>query len=345
MIDLETSLQHPVAHEPTALASLFGDVPQPLASLLHEHCLRTGVAFSIKDATSGRYVWVNDAMAMLLGRPAAQIVGQTDPDLMASAQAGLLRAADQAALQVPRASVTDHRLELPSGRRELSAMRMALPAAPGRQERLVAALWTDLGAQRQREAHLAAALAQIELQQSELESLRREVDDPAYRDGTTGLHHSSHFDDMLRRELDLSAREHREFALVLVAMDNAGTDAPDEVLRTRLLAALGAQLKRNTRAMDSSCQLGPDRFALVLSGVGLATAHARMESLRRQCAGHIVVLEGQDHRYSVSMGVASYPHTADNQPGLTDAAARALAEALRRGGNHVALAAIRFEAA
>lgn len=346
MIDLETSLPRPRSDDdPTALGTLFGDASQPLAMLLHEHCLRAGVAFSVKDAQSGRYVWVNEAMSLLFGRPASQIVGKADPDLMASAQAGLLRAADQSALQSGRAGVADHRLELPSGRRELSVMRLALPSPPGRDARLVAALWTDLGAQRQREAHLAAALAQIEQQQTELASLRREADDPAHRDATTGLHHSSHFDDMLRRELDLSAREHREFALVLVAMD-LPADAPvDEALRARLLSALGAQLKRNTRAMDSSCQLGPDRFALVLSGVGLATAHARMESLRRQCAAHIVVLDGQDHRYSVSMGVASYPHTADSQAALTDSAGRALTEALRRGGNHVALASIRFEAA
>ena len=164
------------------------------------------------------------------------------------------------------------------------------------------------------------------------------------RDATTGLHHSVYFDDMLRRELDLSSREHREFALVLVVLDtHDGIPSVGSALHTRLLEALGNLLRRNTRSMDSSCQLGPDRFALVLSGVGLATAHARMESLRRQCAAHIVVLDGEDHGLSVSMGVASYPHTADEQVSLTQAASQALAEAVRRGGNHVALASIRFE--
>jgi diguanylate cyclase (GGDEF)-like protein len=95
--------------------------------------------------------------------------------------------------------------------------------------------------------------------------------------------------------------------------------------------------------MDASCRLAEERFAVVLSGVGLATAHARMEGVRRQCAAEIVVQGGRDLSFTVSMGVASFPHTADAQEALVAAADQALAEAERRGGNQVALASIRFE--
>ncbi len=113
--------------------------------------------------------------------------------------------------------------------------------------------------------------------------------------------------------------------------------------RTRVLEALGRLLRSNTRAMDASCRLDEDRFSILLSGVGLATAHSRMEGLRRQCATQIVVLEGKDFGFSVSMGVASFPHTAHTQEELMRAADQALAEAQKRGGNHVTLASIRFE--
>jgi GGDEF domain-containing protein len=43
------------------------------------------------------------------------------------------------------------------------------------------------------------------------------------------------------------------------------------------------------------------------------------------------------------MGVASFPHTAHTEDELLQAADIALAEARKRGGNHVALASIRFE--
>ena len=99
----------------------------------------------------------------------------------------------------------------------------------------------------------------------------------------------------------------------------------------------------DTRAMDAACRYDDRRFAVLLSGVGLATAHARMEGLRRQCATQIVVLDGQELGFTVSMGVASFPHTAHSQDELVSSCDSALAEAKRRGGNHVTLASIRFE--
>jgi GGDEF domain-containing protein len=84
-------------------------------------------------------------------------------------------------------------------------------------------------------------------------------------------------------------------------------------------------------------------FAVLLSGVGLATAHSRMEGLRRQCATQIVMFAGQELGFSVAMGVASFPHTDHGQDELIAACSAALAEAKRRGGNTVALASIRFE--
>jgi GGDEF domain-containing protein len=82
---------------------------------------------------------------------------------------------------------------------------------------------------------------------------------------------------------------------------------------------------------------------VLLSGVGLATAHSRMEGLRRQCATQIVVHEGRELGFTVSMGVASFPHTAQTQEDLRQACEAAVEDARRRGGNRVALASIQFQ--
>jgi diguanylate cyclase (GGDEF)-like protein len=108
--------------------------------------------------------------------------------------------------------------------------------------------------------------------------------------------------------------------------------------------AIGRLLRGNTRAMDASCRYDDQRFAVLLSGVGLATAHSRMEGLRRQCATQIVAFEGREIGFTVSMGVASFPHTAQTQEQLSAACEAALADARARGGNRVALATIRFDA-
>ncbi|MDB5999012.1 MAG: diguanylate cyclase [Rhizobacter sp.] len=300
---------------------------------------------SIKDIASGKYLYVNEAMAAWLGRSAAEIVGLGDIDLMDAAVWPALRAADTAAVKQTTPVVSEHRVEHGGSRLQLSATRLVLPAADGGAATALCTVWSDLTKLRQKDAQLERALKQLEQQQNAHEVLRRETQDPELRDATTGLYQRAHFEDQFRREADLSSREHREFALVSVALDPLSDEARPlgTAATTRVLEALGRLLRGNTRAMDASCRLNEVNFVVLLSGVGLATAHARMEGLRRQCATQIVMVDGHELGFTVSMGVASFPHTANSQEGLLTAADAALAEARRRGGNTVALAAIRFE--
>jgi len=302
--------------------------------------------FAVKEIGSGKYVYVNKRMAALYGRSSEQLLGHTDADLLGPELSAPLRSADQNALGQATPTTTDHRIERDRQRRDFSVTRIALPTADGQPARHMCCVWVETTLAIQREAQLAKALQQLEQQQIASEALRRETQDQALRDNVTGLYQRVHFDDQLRREVDLSSREHREFALVSIALDplSDAVRALGDAARKRVLEALGRLLRGNTRAMDASCRLDEDHFAILLSGVGLATAHSRMEGLRRQCATQIVVLEGRDLGFTVSMGVASFPHTAHTHEDLMQAADQALAEAQRRGGNHVTLASIRFDA-
>jgi diguanylate cyclase (GGDEF)-like protein len=115
-----------------------------------------------------------------------------------------------------------------------------------------------------------------------------------------------------------------------------------EPAKLRVVDSLGRLLRTNTRAMDASCHLDGGRFAVLLSGVGLATAHGRMEQLRRQCATQIVMLDATELHFTVSIGVASFPHTAHTREQLTIACEQAVAQA-RAKSNHVSLASIRLD--
>lgn len=315
-----------------------------LAALLGAWAERQGALLAVKDAATGRYVHVNPAMARLLGRPAGEIVGRADAELVEPSLATAWRAAEQSTFAQRQPIVTEHRFERAGQRHDFSVLRLALAGADGA-PRWMCSLWTDLTPLRHKESQLRAALEQLEQQQRANEKLRLDIADQGLRDRATGLHTRPHFDDQLRREVDLSVREHREFALVLIEIDPfvprvRELGAPAE---ERVLEAMGRLLRGNTRAMDASCRLDERRFGVLLSGVGLATAHSRMEGLRRQCATQIVVLEGEELGFTVSMGVASYPHTAHAQGELLAACEAALAEARRRGGNRLTLASIRFE--
>ena len=299
---------------------------------------------AVKDADTGRYVHVSDAMAAFLGRAATAVIGLTDADIFDATLATTLRAAEQTALAHGAPLLSEHQFDWAGSRQDFSVLRvLAAPQASG--PRWLTAIWLDKAEERQRELQLRGALEQIEQQQHANDRLRREIADQALRDPASGLHRRAHFEDQLRREVDLSTREHREFSIVFIELDALApkVQALGSAGEQSVLEAMGRLLRGGTRAMDASCRYEEQRFAVLLSGVGLATAHARMEGLRRKCATQIVVLEGQELGFTVAMGVASFPHTANTQDGLLAACESALAEAQRRGGNHLTLAAIRFD--
>jgi diguanylate cyclase (GGDEF)-like protein len=320
------------------------ELPSLWAELLPAVLQRDAELLAVKDLQTQRYVHVNDAMAAFFRRPLARVLDHTDAELFEPGLATAMRAAEQTALAQGEALTSEHRFEWCGVRREFSVLRLAIQM-PGADVRWLCSVWTDLAPLRQREAQLQQALLQIEQQQQANERLRREMSDQGMRDPASGLYRRAHFEDQLRREVDLSTREHREFAVVFIEIDPPAAKvlALGDSGRQRTLEAVGRLLRSGTRAMDASCRYDDKRFAVLLSGVGLATAHARMEGLRRKCASEIVVLEGQEMAFSVAMGVASFPHTAQTQDALLAACEAALAEAQRRGGNHVTLAAIQFE--
>jgi diguanylate cyclase (GGDEF)-like protein len=312
------------------------------AALLAPWLASHDAGWTVKDVETGVYLHADTHLAERLGLGAAGLVGHTDAELFEATLATSLRAAEQTALAQGAPLLSEHQFEAGGRRHDFEVLRVALPQA-GR--RLLGAVWQDRSRERAQAQQLRAALEQIEQQQREHERLRREVADQALRDPASGLHRRAHFEEQLRREVDLSMREHREFSVVFIELDEPGPKvrALGPAGERAVFEAMGRLLRGGTRAMDASCRWDERRFAVLLSGVGLATAHSRMEGLRRKCATQIVVHEGTELGFTVAMGVASFPHTSPGQEPLLEACAAALDEARRRGGNAVALAAIRFE--
>lgn len=344
---MNQAAQAPRTDTAATLPQVAGDLglqPSVWGEVLSAWLAGADAALGLKNAATGRYVYACPHLAGLFGRAPEEMLGRSDAELLGADLAAPLRAADSTTLTLGLPHTTEHHIERDRLRRDCNVTRVLL-TSPDSTVRYLCAIWTEVTVLRQREAQLAVALKQLEQQQVASEELRRETQDSTLRDAVTGLIQNVHFEDQLRREVDFSSREHREFSLVSIAIDPAvgAAKALGAPARLRVVEALGRLLRGNTRAMDASCRVTDDRFAVLLSGVGLATAHSRMEGLRRQCATQIVVLDGQDFGFTVAMGVASFPHTAHTQEQLLQAADSALAAAQGRGGNHVTLASIRFD--
>jgi len=325
-----------------SLAVLFDTVVAPVAlsEALLDLLLVEGAMATLKRASDGRHLWVSPSWQAWIG--AAPVVGTTDLERLPQPVANAIQAADARALACGQAlSVEDHVFERVAGRRvELHAVRRVLSDPAG--EPLLLTLWRDVTATRREALHLQQALGQIERLQQATEAMRRQHEQGLDRPGE--LFRREHFEEHLRREAALSQREHREFALVLLAIDRLEglRQTHGEAAVQQVTEVMGHLMRTNTRAMDVLAQLGDGRFAILLSGVGLATAHARMEHLRRACATQVVVQEGRSLGFEVSIGIASFPHTAATLAELSQCAVRALGDARLRGGNRIALAAIRL---
>ena len=320
------------AHWLSSQASLLPEFGPALLSLIEP--LDSFVA--VKSLVTGRYVFASPGLDHVFGK--GPVAGNLDNDLMRSDEVVGMRRVEQAVMAQRSIVVSEHRLELAGRRREFTVTRAALGAEH------ILSVWRERTEERHRETHLQRALQQIEQQQKTIEQIRRELQQGSGRDDMSGLYLRAQFDDQLLREIDLSTREHREFSLVIIALDPAPVvaQAMGDEASQRLLEGMGRMLRTNTRSMDAACRIAEDRFAVLLSGVGLATAHARMEQLRRQCTAQIIVLNGIDMGLSISMGVSSFPHTASKQEELLSASEAAVQEAQRRGGNQVVLASIPF---
>ncbi|HEU4459883.1 MAG TPA: GGDEF domain-containing protein [Methylibium sp.] len=296
-----------------------------------------GVGWWTKDA-EGRYTRLSAAGHALFGLDAGEALGRTDAQLMSPASASALRGIEAHAAATGALHGGEQPVEINGMRKELACAVTPLPNAAGRTAAWLG-VWLDRSALRSRETELRSVLRQLEAQQQTQRELRAQLDGRAAQHAGRVIAREA-FEEQLAREIDLSLREHREFAIVCIGIDPLAVE--DAAARARIVEVFDGMLRGNTRAMDVPSRLDGESFALLLSGVGLATAHARMESLRRQCAGEVVVRDGEALHFSVSMGVASYPHTSQTRAGLIGAAQAALDQARKRGGNHVALASIAF---
>lgn len=340
-MDISAAPHDEVPPEPGSLAQWLVGQPElaaELGSTLLSLVEPLNSFAAVKSLATGRYAFASPGLSQMLERGDRPVVGATDNELMRADEAIGMRRVEQTVMAQRTVTVSEHRLELSGRRREFTVTRAPLGA-----EHLLV-VWHERTEERHRESHLQRALQQIEQQQKALEQIRREMQAGSGRDDLSGLYLRAQFDDQLLREIDLSTREHREFALVIIALDPApaAVQALGDDAHQRMLEGMGRMLRANTRAMDAACRIGEQRFAVLLSGVGLATAHARMEQLRRQCTAQIIVLNGQDLGLSLSMGVSSFPHTASKQEEMMAASEAAVHEAQRRGGNQVVLASIPF---
>lgn len=331
----------------------------PMASLFSVLESHPGVGWTLKQAQTLRVV----AHKGRLPHRDPALVGDrilspgcVEADLFERQQAAILRVADLRALQQARpASETHHfeadELSIGEPVREWTAWRLPL-VGEGHPEGWLLTLWLDRLITAQPEEQLRQTQRQLHAQQmliAEIQAQASSASAAASAAGSTsgsaqGLmlpdawnRQAEQFGQHLRREIDLSRREHRNLAVLLIEIDTQELGAAG--IQTAL-ALVARQLSTSVRAMDTVTQIGPARFGVLLSGAALTPAHARGEAVRRASDSQRILDGEADRNLRLSIGVAAYPHNARQPEDLMAAAESALREAIDGGGGRSVVARV-----
>jgi diguanylate cyclase (GGDEF)-like protein/PAS domain S-box-containing protein len=145
----------------------------------------------------------------------------------------------------------------------------------------------------------------------------------AESDSLTGLANHRRLFEVLHTEISRSKRTGREFALMLLDVDQFKriNDQYGHLVGDRALCRLTNALRTCCRSIDTAARQGGDEFALVLPETGAADAALVGE---RIC--ELLAKDQEEPVLSVSVGVAAYPRDAESVGPLLYAADAALYE-------------------
>lgn len=157
----------------------------------------------------------------------------------------------------------------------------------------------------------------------------------AERDSLTGLRNRYFFDESLNDEVTRSVRNNHPLALLLLDVDNFkrvndifGHQAGDAFLKE-----IARRLESTVRKSDKLCRLGGDEFAIIVDDLPQLEKVRLLSDRVFDCLKPPILIGDESIDITVSIGIASFPHCADNAVDLMKCADVAMYRAKELGRN------------
>ena len=177
-----------------------------------------------------------------------------------------------------------------------------------------------------------------------LESVRMAMEEASLLDELTGLGNRRQFHKTLSKVVAASTRKHKEFALLLIDLDNFKyvNDAYGHEVGDKLLSQFAHLLNENTRSDDALynlvgrqhiSRLGGDEFAVVLNDLASVTNSALVAERIVSEMNKGLVVDGIQMPVTSSIGIAIFPNDADNSKDLMVCVDAAMYKAKHQGKN------------
>ena len=186
-------------------------------------------------------------------------------------------------------------------------------------------------------ARVRAGLRIVDLQKALLASNRR-LEELSKTDALTGIRNRRSLEQELQTRFEHARRYQRPMSVVMVDVDHFktvndrfGHPAGDTVLR-----CVARVLERATRQSDAVARFGGEEFVVILPETPLFEALQFAEKIRASVAAEAADLSCAPERVTVSLGVASIPHSRfETAEAMLNAADQALYRAKNNGRNRV----------
>jgi diguanylate cyclase (GGDEF)-like protein len=186
-------------------------------------------------------------------------------------------------------------------------------------------------------ARIRAGKRIVDLQKELMETNKR-LELLSITDGLTKLHNHRHFQDELARAFEESQRYQRPLSLAMIDIDffKKVNDTYGHAVGDDVLKRSAALYRSSVRSTDLVARYGGEEFAVMMPETTLQDGIAFAEKIRQLIAGAPLDTQAGPVTVTVSIGVASVPHSRiHSAKELIVAADRALYRAKKGGRNQV----------
>lgn len=256
--------------------------------------------------------------------------GGTSSNVLEPVLAGSL---DQVDLQALSLAVGGQSLEYTHARRLFEALRAHRRDLSGRLGRTVGLRTAALD--------LAEALEATAGGPADLDRFSyAELLDLAFRDPLTDLHNLRYFERRFEEEIQRARRYRHSVSLIMLDIDHFKhfNDTHGHPAGNTALIQIAQVLVKESRETDLVARYGGEEFAYILPETTKRMAQELAQRVRVRVEANDIVLDnGEHHRVSVSMGVATFPRDGAASGPLVDAADTALYQAKELGRNRLSV--------
>lgn len=170
--------------------------------------------------------------------------------------------------------------------------------------------------------------------------LYQQMHDLATLDGLTGAYNRLYFQDNLQIEFKKAQEGNYDLSLLMFDIDHFKkiNDTHGHLFGDLVLKSIAAFIKKKLRKEDIFARYGGEEFVILMPHTTLEQVVEKAEDIRTGVGDMIISDRVISASVTISIGVSSFPETADSQVNLVKSADDALYEAKRQGRNRVCVA-------